>query len=438
MRRIDRKLNMQKVNLLSEQRYLESKGFINESLKENKPYIKKLLREGLESIITEERIAAKSIEGFNLVVPNEVKVMHKAFVDAGHEIYVVGGAVRDALNGVTPKDWDLATDAHPERIMEILKTIPIVNSTKLVGERFGVIIAVTDNDEYEIATFQERDESNLQSTGEIDVKFSDMEGDISRRDLTINALFYDIGTDEVVDLVGGIDDVRNNVIRSVGKPEDRFEDDSIRKLRAIRFAARTGSKLDPDIDRALKNDPSIHPKVARIPINDEFFKGIKQAKDVKNYLSLLDNYDMWEYIVPPKFGINLNGYVNEKDIMVLLAVLFNNNNPGELRKKLSGKGDTMNYSGELANGIKYLIQLKILNSDNAVLFKKNQSASDQQIRTFARLMNLDMKLIEALLKFNLSVKGGEAMQRYGLTQKDKSKIGQAIKDLETEKFKELL
>ena len=265
-----------------------------------------------------------------------------------------------------------------------------------------------------------------------------MEGDISRRDLTINALFYDIGTDEVVDLVGGIDDVRNNVIRSVGKPEDRFEDDSIRKLRAIRFAARTDSKLDPDIDRALKNDPSIHPKVARIPINDEFFKGIKQAKDVKNYLSLLDNYDMWEYIVPPKFGINLNGYVNEKDIMVLLAVLFNNNNPGELRKKLSGKGDTMNYSGELANGIKYLIQLKDLNSDNAVLFKKNQSASDQQIRTFARLMNLDMKLIEALLKFNLSVKGGEAMQRYGLTQKDNSKIGQAIKDLETEKFKELL
>jgi tRNA nucleotidyltransferase/poly(A) polymerase len=280
-------------------------------------------------------------------------------------------------------------------------------------------MAVTDNDEYEIATFQERDESNLQSTGEIDVKFSDMKGDISRRDLTINALFYDIGTDEVVDLVGGIDDVRNNVIRSVGKPEDRFEDDSIRKLRAIRFAARTGSKLDPDIDRALKNDPSIHPKVARIPINDEFFKGIKQAKDVKNYLSLLDNYDMWEYIVP-------------------LAVLFNNNNPVELRKKLSGKGDTMNYSSELANGIKYLIQLKGLNSDNAILFKKNQSASDQQIRTFARLMNLDMKLIEALLKFNLSVKGGEAMQRYGLTQKDKSKIGQAIKDLETEKFKELL
>jgi hypothetical protein len=148
---------------------------------------------------------------------------------------------------------------------------------------------------------------------------------------------------------------------------------------------------------------------------------------------------MWEYIVPPKFGINLNGYVNEKDIMVLLAVLFNNNNPGELRKKLSGKGDTMNYSGELANGIKYLIQLKDLNPDNAVLFKKNQSASDEKIRTFARLMNLDMKLIiDAFLKFNLSVKGGEAMQRYGLTAKDKSKIGQAIKDLETEKFKELL
>ncbi len=145
---------------------------------------------------------------------------------------------------------------------------------------------------------------------------------------------------------------------------------------------------------------------------------------------------MWEYIVPSKFGIKLNGYVNEKDIMVLLAVLFNNNNPEELRKKLSGKGDTMNYSAELANGIKYLIQLRGLNSDNALSFKKNQSASDEQIRTFARIMNLDMKLIEALIKFKFTVTGADVTDKLGIS--GGLEMGEAIKKWEQENFEKLL
>ena len=95
----------------------------------------------------------------------------------------------------------------------------------------------------------------------------------------------------------------------------------------------------------------------------------------------------------------------------------------------------MNYSGELANGIKYLIQLKDLNSDNAVLFKKNQSASDQQIRTFARLMNLDMKIIEALIKFKFTVTGADVKK---LGVKPGPEMGVAIKKMETDNFKKLL
>jgi tRNA nucleotidyltransferase/poly(A) polymerase len=391
--------------------------------------VRRILKENLFNEQDKKRVK------FNLEVPEDVIKINEAFNKNGFEIYVVGGAVRDALMGKTPKDWDLATEATPDKIMNILEQLPFITNIKLVGERFGIIMAVTDNDEYEIATFQERDESKLQDTGEIDVKFSDMEGDISRRDLTINALFYDINNKEIIDLVGGVEDIKNNVIRSVGKAEDRFEDDSIRKLRAIRFAARVGSELDPGIDVALKTDPSIHPKVAAEPIKDEFLKGIKQAKSKPVYINMLKKYGMFDYIFP---GLKINGAVEEEDFIVLLSVLLNLNNPKELRSKLSGGSGSLQYPSDVADKISFLVGLKSLSLDNAIPFKKVQNQkkiSNEEVLKFAKWMNLDSKLIDAFTRFEFSVTGKDA-QDAGI--KPGPEMGEFIKNKEEENFKSLL
>jgi tRNA nucleotidyltransferase/poly(A) polymerase len=408
MRRIDKKLNMQKVNLLSEQRYLESKGFINESLK---------------NIIKEERIK------FELNVPQDIIDIKNVFKKRKHKLYVVGGAVRDALLGKTPKDWDLATDATPDKVELMMdragyRTLP-------TGKAFGVINVFTDDDEYEIATFR-RDLSGGRRPDA--VEFTTIDQDVKRRDLTINALFYDIDSGEIVDLVGGVDDINKGIVRTVGSPEERFGEDRLRILRALRFAGRFGSDLEPNVDATLKQDSSLE-GISKERIRDEFIKGLKTSKSAKYFLGLVDTYDMWGEILP---GLSINkNYIDDKDVIINLATLLKDNDVSNLRGILN----KLTYSNDEIKNIQFLINLNDMDADNVSTLKRMQrgvTLTDNQILDYAKHNGLDMNLINAFLKFNLSVKGGEAMQRYGLTKKDKSKIGQAIKDLEAEKFKELL
>ena len=399
---------MQKVNLLSEQRYLESKGFINESLK---------------NIIKEERIK------FELNVPQDIIDIKNVFKKRKHKLYVVGGAVRDALLGKTPKDWDLATDATPDKVELMMdsagyRTLP-------TGKAFGVINVFTDDDEYEIATFR-RDLSGGRRPDA--VEFTTIDQDVKRRDLTINALFYDIDSGEIVDLVGGVDDINKGIVRTVGSPEERFGEDRLRILRALRFAGRFGSDLEPNVDATLKQDSSLE-GISKERIRDEFIKGLKTSKSAKYFLGLVDTYDMWGEILP---GLSINkNYIDDKDVIINLATLLKDNDVSNLRGILN----KLTYSNDEIKNIQFLINLNDMDADNVSTLKRMQrgvTLTDNQILDYAKHNGLDMNLINAFLKFNLSVKGGEAMQRYGLTKKDKSKIGQAIKDLEAEKFKELL
>lgn len=389
-----------------------------------KKQIKRLLREGLESIITEE----KRIK-FDVPIPNDIIGIKDVFKKNGHKLYVVGGAVRDALLGKTPKDYDLATDATPDKVELMMdktgyRTLP-------TGKAFGVINVFTDDDEYEIATFRKDLSGGRRPDA---VEFTTIDQDVKRRDLTINALFYDIDTGEVVDLVGGIDDIKGSVVRTVGSPEERFGEDRLRILRALRFAGRFGSNLEPNVDAALKKDSSLE-GISKERIRDEFMKGLKTSKSAKYFLGLVDKYNMWGEIFP---GLSINKkYIDDKDGIVNIATLLKDNDVKKLRNVLN----KLTYSNDEVKNIDFLIKLNDIDADDIYQLKKMQKGaklSDKQISDYAKHNGLDTRLINAFLKFNLSVKGGEAMQRYGLTAKDKSKIGQAIKDLENEKFKELL
>ena len=148
---------------------------------------------------------------------------------AGYEALYAGGCVRDFLRGVSPRDFDIATSAHPE---EILKLFP---NGDTVGAHFGVILVRKGGQHFEIATFRE-DGSYEDGRRPESVSFSTSERDAQRRDFTINGLFYDPVKETLIDYVGGKSDIEAGVVRAIGEPAERFDEDYIRLLRAIRFA----------------------------------------------------------------------------------------------------------------------------------------------------------------------------------------------------------
>jgi poly(A) polymerase len=164
----------------------------------------------------------------------------------GYEAWFAGGCVRDLLLGGTPKDWDIATDARPEAVQALFP------KTVAVGAAFGVVqVLMGRGRAYEVATFR-ADGSYLDGRRPASVAYSSSrEADVERRDFTINALLMDPESAEVLDYVGGQADLRAGVIRAVGDPARRFEEDRLRMLRAVRFAARLGFTIEPETWAAL-------------------------------------------------------------------------------------------------------------------------------------------------------------------------------------------
>jgi poly(A) polymerase len=175
---------------------------------------------------------------------------------AGHQAYFVGGCVRDILLHREPADYDVATDATPERVERIFP------NSLTVGAKFGVVVVVQEPDlsndakapsaMVEVATFRsDVGYSDGRHPDQV-VYASTPQEDVQRRDFTINGLLLDPQTNEILDFVGGRDDLRAGIIRAIGRPEERFREDKLRMLRAIRFAARFGYAIEPETMRAIQ------------------------------------------------------------------------------------------------------------------------------------------------------------------------------------------
>lgn len=382
-----------------------------------KEFIRNQIRKNL---IMENRVK------FSIPIPEDIIHIKDVFVKNGHKLFVVGGAVRDALLGKTPKDWDLATDATPDKVESMmlasnLKTLP-------TGKQFGVINVFTETDEYEIATFRKDIGSGRRPD---EVEFTTIEQDVKRRDLTINALFFDINTSEIVDLVGGIDDLKKGVVKTVGKAVDRFGEDRLRILRAIRFAGRFGSELDPQVDKALMSDSNLG-DVSGERIRDEFLKGLKTTKSVIHFLNLNEKYGLLDQIFN---GLNLNkDFIEERDPTIQLAWLLINNDPNKLAKDLN----KLKYSSNEIKAISFLVALTDFRSTGVVQFKKLQMKSgvnSDLINQFAKLINFDDNILNAFLEFKLSFNGQDA-EKAGIEKGPD--MGKWINQKEVEKFQELL
>jgi len=211
--------------------------------------------------------------------------------ESGHQAYLVGGSVRDLLLGAQPKDFDISTDARPDRILSLFP-----NSGQ-VGAHFGVVLVRDGSAQVEVATFRS-DDDYADGRRPDSVHFeTDPRQDVLRRDFTINGLLMDPETGRVLDYTGGRADLERGVVRAIGDPAVRFREDHLRLLRAVRFAARLGFAIDPSTFAAIERDHALILKVSAERIRDELARILTEGGARRGF-ELLERSGLLASILP--------------------------------------------------------------------------------------------------------------------------------------------
>jgi poly(A) polymerase len=210
---------------------------------------------------------------------------------AGHVAYFAGGCVRDQLLGIEAKDFDIATSALPEQVQDLFPRV-----TDLTGKSFGVVRVIVDDQFYEVATFRQ-DGPYKDGRRPESVRFATAEEDAQRRDFTINGLFYDPVAERLIDYVGGEADLKAKLLRAIGNPTDRFAEDQLRLLRAIRFATRLNFKIEPKTWDAIRAGAASIRMISAERIRDELNK-IFTARQPEKGLDLLDQSGLLAEVLP--------------------------------------------------------------------------------------------------------------------------------------------
>ena len=219
-----------------------------------------------------------------MALPNTIAEMIAALEKAGFAAYVVGGCVRDACLGLSPQDYDLCTSALPEQTEAVFRNRRLV----LAGKKHGTVGVVTENGVVEITTF--RTEGSYGDNRHPDwVRFvTDVESDLARRDFTVNAMAWSPERG-YADPFGGREDLEKGLLRAVGNPEKRFQEDSLRILRGVRFAVRYGLTVDPATEKAMRSQAHLMDNLARERVFEELCKllPLVTAEDLKHFAPIL-------------------------------------------------------------------------------------------------------------------------------------------------------
>lgn len=371
------------------------------------------------------------------IIPQSVKELHKLFQGKGRKLYLVGGSVRDFLTGDKPKDFDLATDALPDEVLDIVDG---KFRTNLQGKAFGVVVVYTKEvpEGMEIATFREDVSKGRNPEVKLGVTIED---DVKRRDLTYNSLFYDLDTREIVDLVGGKEDLQSGITRMVGDPIERFDEDSLRILRAFRFASRYEHPLHHDTEKAIekrKQLQNIDPetgemkRISQERVWEEMKKAWKQARDYNYYLNFFTKFDMWQEVFP---GSDINTeLVDSKDFVVVIANLFKNESLSGLERKLVQE---YKIEHETATKVVFLVSLLSFKVEDVFdIYKKRQQCaiSDETILEWLKVQGINDDSLIKFVEYKPSVSSQDLMEQ-GFKGRE---LGLEIKRLEIEKFKSML
>lgn len=260
-------------------------------------------QQGKGPTISSPRIISRSEHSVSRanISDNALKVLHR-LNSAGYEAYLVGGGVRDMLLGREPKDFDIATNALPEQVRDVFR------NCRLVGRRFRLAHILFGRETIEVATFrraQVSDDENGEGGMEIeeggrilrDNVYGTLEDDAWRRDFTINALYYNVQDFSVIDYTGGMEDVAAGVLRVIGDPSQRYREDPVRMLRAVRFAAKIGFRIDAASENFIYDNGNLLDDIPAARLFDEVLKLFMSGHAVQTF-ELLRHYYLFEFLFP--------------------------------------------------------------------------------------------------------------------------------------------
>lgn len=294
-------------------------------------------------------------------LPKTVEFIIDTIYENGYEAFIVGGCVRDFILGISPNDYDIATSANPEKILGIFKNFKTITN----GIKHGTVGIIIDDNIYEITTY--RIESEYEDNRRPkEVKFTkNIIEDLKRRDFTINAMAYNykIG---LIDEFGGIKDVNQNLIRTVGNPDERFNEDGLRIIRAIRFSSKLGFKIEANTLTSIYKNSKLIKNISKERITDEFNKIILSKYPEKinllyktkifKYLNIYDDFNQNEYDYLSK-NLPILTQCNNKieDRLLLLEYLIANRGINNINKQYEQLKDyKMNIQpNNIVNKLKY-------------------------------------------------------------------------------------
>ncbi|MBW7858842.1 MAG: hypothetical protein H3C43_11245, partial [Leptonema sp. (in: Bacteria)] len=302
------------------------------------------------------------------VTAAHITQLHQTLTGHGFRCHLVGGCVRDMLLGLTVQDIDITTDAHPNQVIQIFKrTVP-------TGIKHGTVTVLLDNRSYEVTTY--RTESEYSDARRPDqIQFANtLEEDLSRRDFTINALALDPITGELTDLFDGEADLQRKLIRTIGRPEDRFFEDGLRPVRACRFRSSLGFEIETNTFQAMLTD-DVRNRIRSVAIerfSDELWKGMK-ANQASPMLISLQEANLLTIFVPssrPVSVFDLQSIDNYSDPVFRMwrFITYSSNQPEQMAKSLRFSAKIVRIIGL------YTALLQWLKS-----FNENHSLQQQQI-----------------------------------------------------------
>ena len=227
------------------------------------------------------------------LIDKDAKKVVKTLNKAGHETYLVGGCIRDLLLGHKPKDFDIATSATPEQVHKTFKR------SRLIGRRFRLVHIMFSSRKYiEVATFRSG-KVKTASDGSIvrDNLYGTLKEDAFRRDFSVNGLYYDIQKSQVIDYVDGLEALNNSEIRMIGKPVERFKEDPVRMMRAIRFKVKLGATIDSKISKSITNQAHLLANIPAARLYDECIKLFHNENACEIFEQLL-KFGLLNYLFP--------------------------------------------------------------------------------------------------------------------------------------------
>jgi len=320
-------------------------------------------------------------------LPKDIVILSDIFNKSGFDLFLCGGSIRDTFLNKIPKDFDVCTNILPDQVVLILEQNNI--KFQLQGEAFGIVVAKM-NEDIEIATFRSDISANTGKNSHDSVKFGvTIEDDAKRRDFTINALFFDINKSKIIDLVGGINDLNDGIIRTVGNPIDRFLEDDLRKLRCIRFSNRFGFSIHGNVFKSIVNNPKLNVSKERIVNELEMMFNSCLSIDMLIFDLFTTNiaFEIFE-------GLNLHFDNNSDRISRDNFATFLNEFILPNQENLESKLFKLNFSSKTINSILFLQKWDIPTKDiDVVTFQKEIKTTNLSNENILKTLGNNFKFL---------------------------------------------